>query len=1176
MANIKAIELKGIVHNASKIGMQDGASEDLINMRFNDGSWRPVGEPIPLGLDLSGQTYDDFYIHKNKYTNIIAYKSGERRLYWIASNKVSDFTSSLHMLEERVCILENVGEDFTITQNGNLISIVDGEGTFEYFLFKQDSDQYIQLNNDANGKQTDRELFPFGDAHINLYIPNDPIREESDQSYVVEDIDKGHVVWTHNDIGYKGGNTIEKETAINLVKEAFGKATERNLFTRPFLACIAVKLYDGTYMYATPPKLICPRHALLLGDKYTMGATVQKTPDNCVIGYGLQYGKMVGETNLDAHLGLYTLKYDNENHTVTAVMADHHYDDETIMPTLCTSIGDPFPTFPDKSEPYAFNTYVFGSDLVITLNSDILKQNKDLFTHVAIFVSPEVDVLDISENGCIANSVDLNQSYFTASPIFFKNRDKEDIENELFSSNLHLLKEYKVEELAGGSSSFLVDLHKPDDEGVLKNIILQKTLPIESQIRTTYLPKCAYSYNGRLHIANYESVQFSGYPIDCFQKDNHNVRIKEGNEDLFLGLNGVEIFGRDISIQGNSDYILFVEPSENQAEIDSYIAYAKSRGTCFAYVKTTLETIEGEQVVVRYINPFNVDSASMPQKRILDLNPIISFPDNRAKKMQIMIFNYRPDELKGIYYVKEFNLKPHKYMNLAYFAEPTLNYIDISSWNTGVIGKDSIIYDRFVDAIKPPKEKNIKEYYPNGLKVSNTDNPMYFPVENTYLIGNDGIIAMCANTIAVGIGQTGEAPLYVFCEDGIYALFVDSSGQMTYTNARAISREVCASANTVTPIDAGVVFISHRGLMNISGVDVENIGETIEGDIMQYACTNPYVLDSCICDKSFGDYYHKKDYNKIMSNAFRMKLISGLEYFHVPPEYNINQMWDRCVIGYDHINSELILSFGHYSFVLDKHGNWSRRMFPIQTFVNNFPYTLLCDNTDLYYYGKDDGDSGIYALTNIIKLDSIGFKSISRLVARGYFETSPTTKNYYASCENEWVSNTWLTIFDVNSSDNMLPTMPTKGDLIYIKTNELNCPSMSIYVTYKGGGSLQKNVNYDEPIDIFTNGDEIETIKIRLNISAEQEDVFVHTIVLEKHLDNTVVGLYVFGSYDGKKWSCLGHKEKTGKFNDIGCIVSTTDCKFFRFLLAGRVTKNTRFDYFEVTENQSRLSIKSR
>ena len=137
MANIKAIELKGIVHNASKIGMQDGASEDLINMRFNDGSWRPVGEPIPLGLDLSGQTYDDFYIHKNKYTNIIAYKSGERRLYWIASNKVSDFTSSLHMLEERVCILENVGEDFTITQNGNLISIVDGEGTFEYFLFKQ-------------------------------------------------------------------------------------------------------------------------------------------------------------------------------------------------------------------------------------------------------------------------------------------------------------------------------------------------------------------------------------------------------------------------------------------------------------------------------------------------------------------------------------------------------------------------------------------------------------------------------------------------------------------------------------------------------------------------------------------------------------------------------------------------------------------------------------------------------------------------------------------------------------------------------------------------------------------------------------------------------------------------------------------------------------------------------
>ena len=81
---------------------------------------------------------------------------------------------------------------------------------------------------------------------------------------------------------------------------------------------------------------------------------------------------------------------------------------------------------------------------------------------------------------------------------------------------------------------------------------------------------------------------------------------------------------------------------------------------------------------------------------------------------------------------------------------------------------------------------------------------------------------------------------------------------------------------------------------------------------------------------------------------------------------------------------------------------------------------------------------------------------------------------------------------------------------------------------------------------------------------------------MERLIDNTVVGLYVFGSYDGRRWSCLGHKEKGGKFNDIGCIVSKTDCKFFRFLLAGRVTKNTRFDYFEVTEDNSRLSTKSR
>ena len=760
-----------------------------------------------------------------------------------------------------------------------------------------------------------------------------------------------------------------------------------------------------------------------------------------------------------------------------------------------------------------------------------------------------------------------------AAPIFFKNRSIDDIQNELLNSSMYLLKEYKVEELSSGDTSFIVDLQKAEDDGLLKNIALQKTLPIEAMSRTSYLPKCAYSYNGRLHIANYDSVQFHGYPADAFQKSNHSVKIVDSSIHPHLGLPYLELFN-DSHLQGDKTRRLFIEQWQDDAEKNNYLELAKSKGTCFAYIRTTIETIVGEQVVTRYIPPFDVDAVHFSKTWAEDLNAFISFPDIRAKRMEIRFFFYSPDDRQGAYYLKVFDLKPHKYLNLAYYIDANIDTNYINKWESGTITKGDFITD-YINDIKPPKEKNIKESFLNGLKVSKTDNPLYFPVENTYLIGNDGIVAMCSNTIAVGSGQTGSAPLYVFCKDGIYALFVDASGQMTYTNARALSREVCISERNVTPIDSGVVFVSNRGLMIMSGSDVENIGETIEGDVMQYSCTNPYSNDSCVCDNDAAAKYHSKDYNKIMSNAFHMKRICGFEYSDSTQE-DISNLWDRCDIGYDNINSELIVSFGNFSFIRDKYGNWTRRMFQIKTFVNQYPYTLIGNLDDLFYYAKGDGNNSIYALTNVIKLDSIGFKSISRLVARGYFETHPSTKNLYSSFGSEWTANTWKVIYDDSNGINYLPDKPTKGDILYINPNNSNYPSSNLYIIYKNGTSRDMNAPYNQPLNLFISGDEIEMIRIRLNISPSQEDSYEHHFKLEKHIDNTVVGLYVFGSYDGRRWSCLGHKEKGGKFNDIGCIVSNTDCKFFRFLLAGRVTKNTRFDYFEVTEDNSRLSTKSR
>ena len=56
----------------------------------------------------------------------------------------------------------------------------------------------------------------------------------------------------------------------------------------------------------------------------------------------------------------------------------------------------------------------------------------------------------------------------------------------------------------------------------------------------------------------------------------------------------------------------------------------------------------------------------------------------------------------------------------------------------------------------------------------------------------------------------------------------------------------------------------------------------------------------------------------------------------------------------------------------------------------------------------------------------------------------------------------------------------------------------------------------------------------------------------------------------------LGGNEKQGKFTDIGCKISHTDIRFLRVCLAGKLSKNSRIDYIEVSLDGSMLNGKLR
>ena len=173
------------------------------------------------------------------------------------------------------------------------------------------------------------------------------------------------------------------------------------------------------------------------------------------------------------------------------------------------------------------------------------------------------------------------------------------------------------------------------------------------------------------------------------------------------------------------------------------------------------------------------------------------------------------------------------------------------------------------------------------------------------------------------------------------------------------------------------------------------------------------------------------------------------------------------IVNYNHNERELMVSNPDkdYTYVMDRNGNWSRRAFTAQEYVNNYPTSYRIDKTGNFYkVDADDNDTNkVYLLSNVIKLGTIAFKQAYRLVVRGYFET----------------------------------------------------------------------------------------------VAAK-------------------LGLYVFGSYDGRQWSMIGANERDGQFTDIGCKISHTDIRFLRVCLAGKLSKDTRIDYIEVSADGSALNGKLR
>ena len=119
------------------------------------------------------------------------------------------------------------------------------------------------------------------------------------------------------------------------------------------------------------------------------------------------------------------------------------------------------------------------------------------------------------------------------------------------------------------------------------------------------------------------------------------------------------------------------------------------------------------------------------------------------------------------------------------------------------------------------------------LVMSESYNPFLFELTNR-LTFEDAVLGVATTTKALSTGQIGQFPLYVFTEGGIW--FVPISDTGAFQDPRALSRDVALSADSITPIDQAIVFVTAKGVMLLSGSDINELSPEMEG--RHYAIEN--------------------------------------------------------------------------------------------------------------------------------------------------------------------------------------------------------------------------------------------------------------------------------------------------------------------------------------------------
>jgi hypothetical protein len=549
-----------------------------------------------------------------------------------------------------------------------------------------------------------------------------------------------------------------------------------------------------------------------------------------------------------------------------------------------------------------------------TINNELYPESigpmKELVDAICVFATKVTPLLKIDETtvteemleGIPSSEPYIDTNFNTYFPV------ADDFKKLIQSEGWYKIHEFPFEDVVGKTGRQTKEV---DTVNYYKNYATKETLTTDQFTHHVNIAKVASVYNDRLHLAN---IKVSlGLPYVTWP-------------DTFGNLGSLSSLPGKISV--------WVKTSVGQAVVQSttsipvYLSVVKNQSEYFLdYGAANIKMIEitaypnyvpfsGYIVTVPASSPEGLDQfycyweeSSGNNTESFIIPSVVGYNDSRAFRMQIHVTLNGYERL-----LFDEKLTKNTLLNFSTWTNPdftpnipsaTANFSNITKL------KSTITYPSTAPT------PIALQYDPNRVQASEIQNPLIFPAKYSYQVGTGAVLALAAGSEPLSTGQFGQFPLQVFTTKGNWAMEI-GSGDILYSNILPINGEVINNPDNIISIGGGVVYTTDMGLFVINGMQVTELSEVVEGDIDVDFMDLPEVAVATTNAQ-------------FVSLSDSISSVTFLEYI------------SESVIGYDHLNKELIVSNDEYeySYVYSFESKlWTKVSVSYSLLINAYPKLL--------------------------------------------------------------------------------------------------------------------------------------------------------------------------------------------------------------------------------------------